>query len=140
MIRSIVERQEKPRSSARFAQSTNMVPGASKVLGSPIPISMVLSLCAFVYKKRMPEANAVAVTAKVAGTVIEVSTVEGAAVTRTQVVVVLESMKLHYPVPAEVDGTVTRVLAAPGDLVEDGAPLLFIQPGEPSAAPDETVP
>jgi len=89
----------------------------------------------------MPEANAVAVTAKVSGTVVEVSTVEGSAVTRGQPVVVLESMKLHYPVPAEVDGTVTLVVVAVGDLVDDGAPLVFIQPGEPrQPAPEEVAP
>jgi acetyl-CoA carboxylase biotin carboxyl carrier protein len=41
-------------------------------------------------------------------------------------VVLLESMKMEIPVLAEVAGTVSEVVVAPGDVVRDGDPLIVI--------------
>jgi acetyl-CoA carboxylase biotin carboxyl carrier protein len=43
-------------------------------------------------------------------------------------VVILESMKMEIPVLAEVAGSVVEVVVADGDVVNDGDPLVVIQP------------
>ena len=50
----------------------------------------------------------------------------GDKVSGTQPVVVLESMKMEIPVLAEVDGVVSEVVVAVGDVVHDGDPLVLI--------------
>ena len=42
-------------------------------------------------------------------------------------VALLDSMKMEIPVLAEVSGTVAEVVAAPGDVVRDGDPLVIIR-------------
>jgi len=44
-------------------------------------------------------------------------------------VVILESMKMEIPVLAEVAGTVLEVVVAAGDVVNDGDPLVVVDPG-----------
>ena len=39
---------------------------------------------------------------------------------------VLESMKMEIPVLADVTGTVAEIVAAPGDVVREGDPLVII--------------
>ena len=41
--------------------------------------------------------------------------------------VILESMKMEIPVLAEVPGSVTEVVVAAGDVVNDGDPLVVIR-------------
>ncbi|HEX2143295.1 MAG TPA: urea carboxylase [Glycomyces sp.] len=66
------------------------------------------------------------IEAPMAASVWRVSVAEGDAVTAGDTVVVLEAMKLEMPVTAAVSGTVTRVLASPGDQAAPGSPLLVI--------------
>jgi biotin carboxyl carrier protein len=49
-----------------------------------------------------------------------------------QPLVLLEAMKMELTVTADVDGTVTSVHVAPGDLVEGAQLLLEIAPADPS--------
>jgi acetyl-CoA carboxylase biotin carboxyl carrier protein len=64
------------------------------------------------------------VKAHIAGTVWKVEVAVGDSVTAGQTVVILESMKMEMPVESPADGRVTRVLATPGQAVEEGATLL----------------
>jgi urea carboxylase len=66
------------------------------------------------------------VEAPMAASVWRVNVAEGDRVAAGDTVVVLEAMKLEMPVTAAAGGTVTRVLAAPGDQAAPGAPLLVI--------------
>ncbi|MCH7230339.1 urea carboxylase [Glycomyces sp. L485] len=66
------------------------------------------------------------VEAPMAASVWRVDVAEGERVEAGQTVVVLEAMKLEMPVAATVSGTVTRVLARPGDQAAPGSPLLIV--------------
>jgi acetyl-CoA carboxylase biotin carboxyl carrier protein len=56
--------------------------------------------------------------------VLVVEVVVGDAVDIGDTVVLLESMKMEIPVMAEAAGMVTAVKVAPGDVVQEGDPLV----------------
>jgi acetyl-CoA carboxylase biotin carboxyl carrier protein len=64
------------------------------------------------------------VKAHIAGTVWKIEVSVGDSVSEGQTVVILESMKMEMPVEAPSGGRVARVLAAPGQAVEEGTLLL----------------
>lgn len=66
------------------------------------------------------------VVAELVANVLSVEVVVGQEVAADDAVVVLESMKMEIPVLAEVPGTVSEVVVAPGDVVRDGDPLVVI--------------
>ena len=66
------------------------------------------------------------VTAEMVAGVLKVEVEVGTRVAATDAVVVLESMKMEIPVLAEVAGVVAEIVAAPGDVVTDGDPLVVI--------------
>ncbi|MFG3342121.1 urea carboxylase [Glycomyces sp. NPDC048151] len=66
------------------------------------------------------------VEAPMAASVWRVNVAEGDTVTAGDTIVVLEAMKLEMPVAAAVSGTVTRVLARPGEQAAPGTPLAVI--------------
>jgi acetyl-CoA carboxylase biotin carboxyl carrier protein len=66
------------------------------------------------------------VVAELVAAVMTVEVEVGARVSADDPVVILESMKMEIPVLAEVAGTVTEVVVAQGDVVNDGDPLVVI--------------
>ena len=60
----------------------------------------------------------------VAGTVFKLQTRVGAAISVDDEVMLIESMKMEIPVPAEAAGTVREILVAEGDAVKEGQALL----------------
>jgi urea carboxylase len=66
------------------------------------------------------------IEAPMAASVWRVNVTEGDQVTAGDTVVVLEAMKLEMPMTAGASGTVTRVLARPGEQAAPGTPLLVI--------------
>ena len=66
----------------------------------------------------------VRITAEMTGTVFQVLVVVGQDVAAMQDVAILESMKMEIPVQAPRKGTVSKVLVAPGDFVNEGDALL----------------
>ena len=60
------------------------------------------------------------VRAEMVALVIEVLVAEGEQVTAGQTLVVLESMKMEIPVPAEIDGTVNVLGVEVGRVVQEG--------------------
>ena len=68
------------------------------------------------------------VVAPMPGRIIDVGVQAGATVTRGDVLLVLEAMKVQMRLTAPRDGTVARVSAALGDLVDDGAVLVAYAP------------
>ena len=61
------------------------------------------------------------------GLVRRVEVKEGASVTRGQVLMILEAMKMEHAIRAPRDGVVSRVAYEEGDLVEAGAALIDIR-------------
>ncbi len=60
--------------------------------------------------------------------VLEVSVVVGDQVSAGQTLLLLESMKMEIPVLAEIDGEVVDIGVLPGDVIQEGDPLLVIKP------------
>jgi acetyl-CoA carboxylase biotin carboxyl carrier protein len=67
------------------------------------------------------------VKAHIAGTVWKVEVSVGDTVSEGQTVVILESMKMEMPVEAPSSGRVSRIVAASGQAVEEGALLLELE-------------
>lgn len=65
-----------------------------------------------------------AVTAPMPGVVLSVEVAPGAVVTRGQLLLVLEAMKMKNDIRAERDGVIASVSAAPGDQVKHGDPMI----------------
>ena len=66
------------------------------------------------------------VRADMVASVIDVSVAVGNSVVEGDTMVMLESMKMEIPVLAEVDGTVTRVSVAEGDVVQRDDLIIII--------------
>ena len=81
------------------------------------------------------------VRSPVAGTVWDVRVQVGQTVVQGEVLLVVETMKVEVPLVAAASGTVRRVLAVRGDLVEEGQVLavvagsLLLQPVATLVAP-----
>lgn len=65
-----------------------------------------------------------AVTAPMPGVVLSVEVAPGAVVTRGQLLLVLEAMKMKNDLRAERDGVIASVSVAPGDQVKHGDPMI----------------
>ncbi|WP_291297568.1 biotin carboxylase N-terminal domain-containing protein [Elioraea sp.] len=73
------------------------------------------------------------IASPIPGRVAAVLCVAGDAVTRGQVLVVIEAMKTELRIAAPVDGTVARVDVAAGDQVEEGMELVKLEAATASA-------
>ncbi len=61
------------------------------------------------------------------GNILAVKVAAGEAVTKGQLLVIVEAMKMENEVLSPRDGTVAQVIASKGSVVETGAPLLTLQ-------------
>ncbi len=66
-------------------------------------------------------------TSPMPATVIAVNVAPGDAVTRGQILILLEAMKMELPVRAPGDGTVEKIHCAPGDLVQPNVSLIDLE-------------
>ena len=67
------------------------------------------------------------VEAHITGTVFKIEVSVGATVRETDVVVILESMKMELPVEAPADGRVAKILVEEGQSVEEGDVLVVLE-------------
>lgn len=67
------------------------------------------------------------VRAAMAGTIFSLDVKVGDIVTKGQVVVILESMKMEIPLEAEMDGKVTAIHGQEGDFVNEEDVVVTIQ-------------
>ena len=67
------------------------------------------------------------IASPVTGVVVEVVKQTGQSVKADDTVVILESMKMHFQVRAEVDGVVEEIFADKGDMVEESKPLVKVR-------------
>lgn len=61
-----------------------------------------------------------AIRSEMAGTIVELKVKVGDKVTTGQEVAIVESMKMEVPLVSAAGGTVTKVLKASGDFLNDG--------------------
>lgn len=80
-------------------------------------------------KKRKVAAGEGSVTAIMPGAILRVLVAEGDEVKDGDVVAILEAMKMENEIHAHRSGFVKRVHVGPGDSVENGQPLVDIEPG-----------
>ena len=66
------------------------------------------------------------VTAPMPGTILDVKVSNGDSVSKGQVIMILEAMKMENDIVASCDGTVTSILAKKGDTVNSGDTLVTI--------------
>ena len=67
------------------------------------------------------------IVGEIVANVAIVSVQVGDRVTPTDTLVLLESMKMEIPVLAEVDGVVSEVAVAPGDVIQEGDIIAVIE-------------
>lgn len=77
-------------------------------------------------------ANTIQVTAEIAAKVWSVKTQEGSVISKGEVLLSLESMKVEISVEAPVTGTVSHFLVGEGDVVNTGDLLCVLDPSEVS--------
>ena len=78
--------------------------------------------------------NTVPVAAPLQGTIVSLEVCEGEQVRVGQQLLVIEAMKMEHVISADISGTVRLITAIIGDAVFEGHPLVFIEPGEVTAA------
>ena len=76
---------------------------------------------------RAPVDEQLALASPMPATVVDVRVSVGDRVSRGDVMIVLEAMKMELPIAAPRDGTVTAVQCQPGELVQAGIPLLTLE-------------
>lgn len=64
------------------------------------------------------------ITAPMAGTMWKVLVREGERFAAGQSLAILESMKMEIPIESEVDGTVDKIMAPEGTVVDEGSVVL----------------
>jgi acetyl/propionyl-CoA carboxylase alpha subunit/acetyl-CoA carboxylase carboxyltransferase component len=77
-------------------------------------------------------AGSLAIRSPMQGTVVSIDVAPGDPVRAGQQVAVVEAMKLEHVLAAECDGVVRAVSMAAGEVVREGHPLVFVEPGEVS--------
>ncbi|AQX53949.1 acetyl-CoA carboxylase biotin carboxyl carrier protein subunit [Bacillus sp. VT 712] len=65
-------------------------------------------------------------TATMAGMVLNIHVSEGDSVTKGQVLIILESMKMEIPIESSEEGIVDAILVGVGDFVNEGDVLMTI--------------
>lgn len=71
--------------------------------------------------------DAAALAAPMPATVVQVHVAPGDAVSRGDVLVTLEAMKMELPIAAPRDGRVTSISCTQGELVQPGVPLVELE-------------
>lgn len=76
-------------------------------------------------KKRTDDHSALA--APMPATVIRITVEPGQRVSKGEVLIMLEAMKMELPIKAPRDGSIKSIACQPGELVQPGVPLLELE-------------
>ncbi len=74
-----------------------------------------------------PTGSSEGVTSPIAGTIIEVKCSDGESVTKGQILVVMEAMKMKTSIAAPTEGKIKNVLIAVGDSVRENQMLIELE-------------
>ena len=67
------------------------------------------------------------IRAEMVANVLSISVSAGELVTIGQTVLLLDSMKMEIPVLTEVSGKVIEITVVPGEIIQEGDPLIMIE-------------
>lgn len=67
------------------------------------------------------------IRAEMVANVLSISVSVGELVTVGQTVLLLDSMKMEIPILSEVSGIVIEIAVAPGEIIQEGDPLIMIE-------------
>ena len=76
----------------------------------------------------MARSQTIVIRAEMVANVLELPLAAGDRIAAGDTVCLLESMKMEIPVLADTAGTVTGISVAVGDVVQEGDPLVVIEP------------
>ena len=82
--------------------------------------------------------NFTPITAPMAASVVSIDVEPGDTITQGQAVAVLEAMKMHHIIEAEMSGTVSEILISIDDVVDEDAVLFLIAQASQSSAYERT--
>ena len=94
-------------------QVEEMAAGAAMPTAAPAPVAA--------------PADAQTISAPMPGTIVNVPVNVGDKVSKGQVLVVMEAMKMENEIMAPNDGTVVSVMVKKGDSVNSGSPMVVLQ-------------
>jgi acetyl-CoA carboxylase carboxyltransferase component/biotin carboxyl carrier protein len=77
--------------------------------------------------------NTIAVRAPLQSTLVSLGVGEGDAVTKGQIIAVVEALKMEHTIEAPESGIVRLLASGPGQIMAEGAPVLFLEPGASAA-------
>jgi len=101
-----------------------VAPVATPVATAPVAAPAASAPVAAPAPKAAPEVKGEALRAPMPGTILSVSTAVGKAVSKGEVLLVLEAMKMENEIVAHADGTVAAIYVQKGSTVNAGDPLV----------------
>ncbi|MDR1669269.1 MAG: biotin/lipoyl-binding protein [Oscillospiraceae bacterium] len=111
-----------------------LVDVADATVAAPAPVAAPVPAAAPAAAPAVPAPAAVPVVgageviaSPLPGNILAVKVAAGEAVSKGQVLIIIEAMKMENEVLAPRDGTVAQVVTSKGSIVETGAPLLTLQ-------------
>ena len=119
------------------ANAARLSAAAEALAAEAAPVSVTAPTAHSV--RSAPFDGAVAATAPLRGTVAVIEVAEGERVRAGQSLVVLEAMKMQHPAYAPVSGVVRRLDAALNVTVDEGEPLVWLEPFDDETAGDAVV-
>jgi biotin carboxyl carrier protein len=74
--------------------------------------------------------QSVSALSQVSGAIWKIHVIVGATVHEDDVLGVVEAMKMEIPILSPCDGIITQIFCAEGEIVEEGQPLISIDPND----------
>ena len=86
--------------------------------------------------------GSVGIPAPIQGTIIQISVEEGDQILIGQELLVMEAMKMEHVIKADKSGIIKKINVAPGDIIVEGHPLIFVEEsdsGDATFVEEETI-
>ena len=150
-----IESPETPVASAGGSQQASPLTGTA-----PVMVDTSDPLALFDYDRQVKEAQSVdetpeeeaislvgpdgsvGIPAPIQGTIIQISVEEGDQILIGQELLVMEAMKMEHVIKADKSGMIKKINVAPGDIIVEGHPLIFVEEsdsGDATFVEEETI-